>query len=364
MSDTFKITKKITKHKIKIKSDLIKERNIQANDYLLYRFNQSFSKRHKIRKIENEFCYLEEDNFILDSNLSILLDTNILIYREGDVKFDSITCIFKILNQKSINNLSYLDDSIRETKKNNNINAGRQKYLDSLKDKITNIYNEITIDNKEINSDILFQSLLIRESKKENDLVDDKFLYAIWKNKADLLLTNDNNIKRKSKILGIENRVILPLEFLKKILGSYNDLYDVEIRLFKIENVKLRNINYKDRFFDDLRKKYKGFNDWFIRKQKRGDNGFFIREKKSIEACLLLKIENKNDVDHDIKEFFNNENILKISTFKSISNIKVGEMFLYICFSQALKNNIRNIYTTFFLRWIRQRNTKVPKFNY
>lgn len=350
MSDTFPINNKIKDNKLKKErhKDFI-YKNIQINDFFLFKINNQKSERYRIVNIDNDFYYTENDEFVIDSNLSIIFDTNIIICREGNDFSKIIFDIFKILKDNNINNLNILNDTINEINNYNDSNdIEKKKYKESLLQK-TSIYDKVLIYDNVIFQDKLFNLLLANERKKHNDLIDNKFLYTIWKNKIDLLVTDDKAIVRKSELLGIRNRVFRPLEFLKILLKKFDNVPDVEIKWYKIDYVSLREIDYKDVFFDSFRQYYKDFNEWFIKKQKMNQYCWVYKEVDKIKAFLLLKKENFNDLDNNIKNSFQNEQqILKISTFKSISEIKFGERFLYIIFNYALKNKIKIIYTTFY----------------
>lgn len=121
----------------------------------------------------------------------------------------------------------------------------------------------------------------------------------------------------------------------------------------KIEIKLLKEIDYNDTFFDSIRNDYYNFNNWFIEKQKDNYKAYVTYSKENkLSSFLLLKIEEKEQYKDFVKPL-NDSKKLKICTLK-VNNINksIGSSYLKIIDKIAIENNIKEIYTTVYPKYI------------
>lgn len=270
--------------------------------------------------------------------LKILLDTNLLIYREDhaimDEKVLELTKIlydsnrFKIvIHPLTIEDLSHIkDDKERE------IILNKVKIYEKLDNppKATSDFNNN-----------------VGCSKIPNDEIDNNILYSVYKDCVHYLITNDNKLKNKAKKINIDDKVLN---------------IDEAINLFKVEEEKevrtpafiqlsnLYNIDLENNFFDSLRDDYNGFDKWYKNKSKDGKKAYVsYDENGKIGSFLMLKVEDENEDYSKFKIPFEKGKRLKISTFK-VANTgnKIGETYIKIILEEAKKYNLNEIYVTVF----------------
>lgn len=349
MPNTFCLNNKIKDNTILITDKLrlfLNQNNIQISDYLILKINKK-NIRYQILNIDNNYIYLQEDKININNrnNVSILLDTNIIVSREGNNALDEVNYLFKFFDDRFI--LCISDLTIKEI---NNYKVNDQKdikYKESILSKL-NIYQ--IIQTNKYDNDCTFCSIINPISNNSNnDLIDNQLLFLVWNDIVDILITKDKGIIRKANLLGINKRVYTPSEFIDEFFDYYKKYNITNESLLRIEYTNFADIDYKQPFFDSFRKDYKNFNAWYLTKQKEFAKAYTIKEDNNVKAFLYLKIEKHKDLDSKIKILINDDNILKIASFKSVlTNIKIGERFLYFSFQHALQNKINTIYTTFF----------------
>ena len=269
--------------------------------------------------------------------IKVLLDTNIIVYRESDnVYKDNIGTLYNIIDN-SQDMVKFIHPIIREEILQNIYDEKRKILLERLKS-----YNMLEKTSRKISDNILRVTATMNKDK--NDHIDDIILNEIYNGNADLLITEDKKMKRKALELGIVNKVQTIDEFLYKSKISKKVNHDI----LDIKKVKMKELNIEDCFFDDLKKNYPGFEEWF--KKKGEEEAYCYIEDKKIKALLLLKNEEIGDDNYlDIKPRMKMNRKLKISTFKvDIKGKKIGERFMKIIFDQAKYSMVDEIYVTIF----------------
>lgn len=268
--------------------------------------------------------------------IKILLDTNMFIYLEDNNVTDS-----KILEltKRIYDSNEYKIVIHPKTKEEiNGIKNKEQKEI--FKSKIA-VYREIKSPPTP-NDD--FHNLVGCNNK--NDEIDNHLLFAIKRNCASYLVTNDKKIKHKSHLIGIADRVLTINEALDKfkILNEDNQI----IPPF-IEEKFLYQLEIKDKFFDSLKDDYHNFEEWFIKKQKDEAKAFVTSNNNRITSFLMLKVEDEKEKYEIFEKPFSPARRLKISTFKvSETGKRIGETFIKIIMENALKENVDEIYVTIF----------------
>ncbi len=270
--------------------------------------------------------------------LKILLDTNLLIYREDhsiiDDKVLELTKILYDSNKYKIVIHPMTIEDIRHIKDSNE----RDIFFSKIK-----IYETIERPPKATDD---FNNL-VGCSRLPNDLIDNNLLYAVYKDCVSYLITNDNKLKNKSQKISISDRVL----GIEDAINLFKSLEEKEIRTPSfIKHEYLYNVELEDSFFDSLKADYKGFENWYKRKSREGNKAYITRyPNNKIGSFLMLKVENENEDYSKFKEPFKRGIRLKVTTFK-VANTgnKIGENYIKIIVNEALKNKVDEIYVTVF----------------
>jgi len=269
--------------------------------------------------------------------MRVLLDTNIIIYREANKPpRQEIGILFRWLDQLHHQKCIH-PKTIEEIRRHKD-----QSVVSAFEAKITN-YHQLKTLAPESTS---VSAIRAKYDRNNNDSIDTDILNEVFCKRVDFLITEDRKIHKKAVELGILERVFTIDAFLEKVTAENPDLSDYKVLSVKKE--LFGNLNLRDTFFDSFREDYKEFDDWFNRKS---DEIAYIctSETGEIVAFLYVKIEERNECYSDIIPAFTPAKRLKIGTFKVISNgYKLGERFLKIVFDNALRFSVEEIYVTLF----------------
>ncbi|MEM3502997.1 MAG: hypothetical protein QW134_02110 [Nitrososphaeria archaeon] len=194
-------------------------------------------------------------------------------------------------------------------------------------------------------SDDSFLSIVGLPSNVNED-VDNKILYAVYKNAVDFLITEDKEILDKSLKLNIKDKVLS----IDEALELFNQYLPKNVNaLPAITQEHVYNLNIEDPFFDPLKKEYPTFRQWFEKISKEGRHCLvYFFDNKRIGALLIYKIEEEaiNSIPPLPKE-----RRLKLCTFKvDCEGYKIGEFFLKWSIQYCVKNKIDVIYLTHFTK--------------
>ncbi|MDD4520157.1 MAG: PIN domain-containing protein [Alphaproteobacteria bacterium] len=274
--------------------------------------------------------------------VKVLLDTNIIIYRETNSILNPNTPnLFKWLDEK------HYDKYFHPISKKEISSFGDTSTRDVILSKLSS-YKELTV-LAPIHKDI--QSLIDNDTDI-NSVNDSKILNELYCEKVDLLITQDKKLLQKSKKLGISEKVFSVEGFSEKMLSEYPDLIDYNI--LSIRKEKFGNIDLSSHFFDSLKNSYEGFERWF--KKKSEEDAYICYNDNDIGAFLYLKLE--EDADVTINPVFLAKKRLKIGTLKvDVTGLKIGERFLKIAFENAINMHVDEIYVTIF----DNNSTDIPK---
>lgn len=269
--------------------------------------------------------------------MRVLLDTNIVIHREAaNIVRTDIGVLFRWLDrlgyEKCIHPLTveeisgHQDDRVVRTFK---AKASSYHTLRTIAPESTEIANIKEKDDRNI-----------------NDINDSTLLNELFQGRVDALLTEDRNIHRKARRLGISQAVFTIDAFLEKVTAENPELADYKV--LSVRKEYFGNINVFDVFFDSFREDYPGFNAWFNRKSD--ESAYYCADENgSVVAFLYLKFEGPGEDHSHTNPPFSRAKRLKIGTFKVISNgFKIGERFIKIIFDNALLMRVDEIYVTAF----------------
>ena len=269
--------------------------------------------------------------------MRILIDTNILIYREDNSELNKeLSELFNILNE---NNVQLLVHPASRLDICNDYNTERQKIILSKLSTYSQLESPPNPDLDEIFRKIIPKSL------NTNDEIDAKLLYAVYRDAVSFFITNDNKLLDKSIKLNISDRVFNLYEA-NNYFKRYFKKIDIDTVPPAIKKIPLYNIDVSDTFFDSLKEDYNEFNNWFKKKSEEGKDAWvYYNEDGTLGAFLMLKEELESI--SDASPALPCEKRVKISTLKvTTAGLKIGELFIKIAIEFSIKKNIHEIYLT------------------
>ena len=285
--------------------------------------------RYGINKIQRELKHAR-----------VLLDTNIIIQREGYTNASyEVNTVYKWLSDLECTMFIH-PDTINEI----------LKYKDEqTKENFKKKFNFYELLPSHDIKDGYFEKVVANYSKDPNSQVDNRILYQVYDGVVDILITDDRKILKKARQLGIRPFVLSTEEYLRIVEKEYPDLIDYEILAIRQELIG--NIDLDNKFFDSLKEDYQpGFTKWFNKKSQK--KAYTFRTGERLDGFLLLKIEDEDEKGYlEIEPPLSRKKRLKIATFKiseEATGFRLGERFLKIIFDNALKNKAQEIYVTFF----------------
>lgn len=267
----------------------------------------------------------------------VLLDTNIIIYRETD----------RILNPNTPDLFNWLD-RLHYDKYIHPISEQEiSQYADVQKREVIlsklGSYNKLTVLAPLAES---IQNLLRRDGDV-NSQNDTKILNELYCGRVDIFITEDRQLYNKARCLGVADKVFSIESFSEKMLSEHPDLIDYNV--LAVRKKKIGELNVHDEFFDSLRESYGGieFDNWLNRKSQEDAYVCYLGE--DLKAFLYLKQESEEENYSDIDPILPRKKRLKIGTFKvAMNGLKLGERFLKIAFDNAINMNVDEIYVTIF----------------
>jgi hypothetical protein len=111
---------------------------------------------------------------------------------------------------------------------------------------------------------------------------------------------------------------------------------NVKKETIDIKQVKFKDIDHTQSFFDSLRSEYEEFDTWFTNKAQ--EDAYIIENNKQILAMTAYKVE-----------YENNHVSLKIRICKSEKSIYFLEWVILKALHEAIQQDIKTIYFTHFI---------------
>lgn len=268
--------------------------------------------------------------------MKVLLDTNIIIHREGHrASLSDIGKLFywfdklkydKYIHPLTIEELNRFKDTNAQQAMSIKIESYNiLKHQAPLNDKIKSVSSQIDL--------------------KENDVNDTQILNEVYEGRVDLLISEDKKIHIKAELLGISDKIFRVDSFIEKVTAENPSLADYKVLAVKKQD--FAEVDLQNSFFDSFREDYDGFDKWF--NKKADETAYVCYNKDELSAFLYIKVENEDENYSDITPNFSRKKRLKIGTLKVISNgYKIGERFLKIIFDNALQYRVDEIYVTIF----------------
>jgi hypothetical protein len=268
--------------------------------------------------------------------MRILLDTNIIIPLEDSSKaledsFSEFVRLSGEFKHQLLVHPSSLDDIQRDK------DPKRQAIS------LTRIrkYNLVVDPPRPTTEDLAIHQLI---PANENDRVDNDILFAIFKDAANILVSEDRKLHLKAARLGVKDRVL----YLQQAVVFLRRLHKrVSVVLPNIQELPLYQVALEDPFFDSLREDYLNeFDNWFRRSAREGRKAWVYKEKSGyLGAICIFNIEDDPRVTDDNRSIPGR--VLKLCTFKvgeTVRGRRIGELFLKNAFRFASANEVEHIY--------------------
>jgi predicted nucleic acid-binding protein len=268
--------------------------------------------------------------------LRILIDTNIVIPLEDSTKVleESLSKLVRLASENGHQLLAHpssYDD------------IGRDPDLRRRKISLSRLRKYSTLQHppKPNTTELSQLGLLQRD---DNDRVDNEILYALYRDAANILVTEDRELHKKAFRVGISDRV----HYIQQATSFLEHLHArVGVVLPSIEEVPLHQIDLKNSFFDSLRSDYE-FDRWYQRKAREGRTAWVYRDpEENPGAIAIFKEERDPIVTNDNRALPGRT--LKLCTFKVAEQErgrKLGELLLKAAFRYATNNRLEHIYIT------------------
>lgn len=265
--------------------------------------------------------------------MRILIDTNILIYREDDHVLSKDMQKLLATIQKIGAELLVHPMSVEDVKRDHD--TKRQEVLLS---KIRAYpFLRKPPDPK---TDLEFLGTI-----KKAETVDNAILYAVYKDAVDFLITEDTGIHKKARRLGVDSRVFVINDAIKTFEKYIHKEWVITPPALRADYIY--NLDLADPIFDSLKNNYPEFDEWLRKISREGRNCLIhLRADGSIGAVLIYKIE---DESINSTPPLPKKKRLKISTFK-VTHVchKIGELFIKLSIDISINNGISEIYLTHF----------------
>ncbi len=271
--------------------------------------------------------------------MNILLDTNILIYRESNqLLSEELQSFTKLLNNPKfsifVHPITFQDiskDSFEE----------RKKILESKFKTYSQLENP---PNPKTDKEFLE---LVDWDKNPEDQIDNHFLYAVYKNAVDYLITEDRGIHKTAKDLGLSDRVLLIQDSLEVFQDDSKRHVGTPPAL---EEDFVYNLDLSDPIFDSLKSEYPGFEGWF-EKISRKHRKCFVNRRPNGKLGAVLIYKKEDEAMPGVVPTLPKKKRLKICTLK-VTHVgsKIGELFLKTSMDLALANDREQTYLTHFTK--------------
>jgi predicted GNAT family N-acyltransferase len=179
----------------------------------------------------------------------------------------------------------------------------------------------------------------------EHERVDNRILFAIYRDAANILVTEDIRLHKKAARIGLAERV----HYTQQTVEAIHRLHGrVPVALPNIEQVRLYAIDPAIPFFDSLRAGYAGFDKWFKESAQSGRHAWIHRAADGQLGAICIFKEEKDEEVTDAGQRLAGR-ALKLCTFKvgeSVRGRKVGELMLKAAFRYASDNGLEHVYLT------------------
>gem|GEM_PF-105473 len=288
----------------------------------------------EVKNIEY-FLFLCFNNYV---QMRILIDTNIIIGLEDNKVVDADFSEFLQYATSSDCIVYYHPDCLKDLGRDRNLM--RQKIILSKVKKYKELPNPARLTDEFINE---------VGQKSVNDEIDNIQLFQLYSGYVELLVSEDKEILKKAKKIGLLDKVLSIKDALNKLKKKFEYIAP---RHPILTHCSVREIKERieQPFFDSLKTDYEGFDLWFEKCVRQNRDCYYITIDEKLAALLIYNIEKIEQ--HRIPDIF--ENALKMCTFKTNEDafgLKIGELFLSKMFQLCVERGINYLYLTLFEKY-------------
>lgn len=271
--------------------------------------------------------------------LDVLIDTNVFITREQNrVVPESLQELENLLKTEGHNILVHpLSEAEIQNHENESIRKKSQSKIAT--------YAKLSFPPYPSSDDAEFYAKIGGPANSDREQVDNALLYAVYEERVDLLITEDQAMHTKSDQLGIASSVLTIKEGAEHFRKENKELGSP----VSFQKVSVGELNIDDPIFDSLKTEYEDFENWFARISER-DAWVNWNEDGTLGAVLILKY-------NEIEELGENPpldpkprvkiNTLKVSERKRGS--KAGELLISLAVREAISHGLEEIYLTHYI---------------
>jgi predicted nucleic acid-binding protein len=294
---------------------------LKLSDKEFYRWPYLFESRQI--HLPTRSCVIVVSKFGV---MNVLIDTNIFISREDYKQVPaSLSSLLELFEKNSVK-ICIHPLSKQDIKRDPNL----ERMQISLS-KMASYPELLTPPTSQDDLDFIG---IVGDPKNKRDIVDNELLYAVYKDAANFLITNDKEIIEKAQKVGSADRVLSVEEALEFFSRQFVKYFSAPTPAIK--HAPVYNLDLSDPIFGELRKEYPEFGDWWKKISREGRSAWvFEREDKKLGGILILNQENE---PIDSIPPMSKRKRLKICTFNvTHRGQKLGELFLKVAFRHALK---------------------------
>jgi L-amino acid N-acyltransferase YncA len=188
------------------------------------------------------------------------------------------------------------------------------------------------------------ERLLGQPQEGSNDWFDHLNLACVYGNAVEGLVTQDQGVHKKARVLGIDDRVYYladAVAFLGRLENKPPDFVP------RVSWQPLHTIQLQEEFFNSLRKDYPTFDQWFADAAREGRESFVITGPSNEIAGICIVKPSDDQLGLGGK-------VTKISTLKVADKYKgsrFGELLLKALFRYANRNEVTSLWLTVYPKY-------------
>ncbi|WP_336022445.1 hypothetical protein [Halobellus salinisoli] len=179
----------------------------------------------------------------------------------------------------------------------------------------------------------------------DREQVDNALLYAVYDDRVDLLITEDQPMHTKADLLGITDKVLTIEEGAKHFREKEDELRSP----VSIQKVTVGELGVDDPIFDSLKEEYGKFEKWFADHPDR-DAWVNWNRDGTLGAVLILKYNEAEELGEN--PTLSPKPRLKINTLKVSERkrgSKAGELLISLAVRESINRGLEEIYLTHYI---------------
>ena len=268
--------------------------------------------------------------------MRVLLDTNILIFREDNQELiEPVRQLFILLNKLN-QELFIHPDSYTDI--NNDKNSARKQVTLSK----VSTYKQLS-DPPDQTKDGNYLAKIGGKPKNSHDLIDTNIIYSLYRNSVNFLISDDKGVHQKGKLVGLTDRIFT----VSDALIFFNELSPRDAIPLPPPMIKTQpyNVNFSAHLFDDFRKNHPNYKEWISKEIEPSDFPCWIHNKLGGELGAILICRITDAVIENANPQIPKKRRVEIILF-IVSDIgqKIGELFLRTVVDYAIFNKVDEIF--------------------